>query len=239
MRKFLTRAVAGTAIAATALLTAAGAASAATSGTAPRTPTTLSIVEAKAKIVVGQKDLITGTLLTGTKPVTGKVVWLYRYGVNAKKWIPVDVDLTGKFGHVFFVVKPAVTTRYELIFRGTQKLAPSRSGVATVLVVPVPRASTTLSIAVSAPTITAGQKDLITGTLLTGTKPVTGKVVWLYRFSTKANKWVPAEVDLTGKFGHVFYTVKPAATTSYELLFRGTSHLLPSSSGVATITVTQ
>ena len=45
------------------------------------------------------------------------------------------------------------------------------------------------------------------------------------------------EVDLTGKFGHVFYTVKPSATTSYELVFFGTSHLRASHSDVATITV--
>ena len=95
MRTSLARVVAGTAIAATAVLTAAGVASAATSTTPAKAPTTLTAVDAKAKITVGQKDVITGTLRTGAKPVTGKVVWLYRWGVKAKKWIPVEVDLTG------------------------------------------------------------------------------------------------------------------------------------------------
>jgi hypothetical protein len=238
MRKFLTRAVAGTAIAATAALTATGVASAATSGTAAKAPTTLSIVTAKAEIVVGHKDLITGTLLTGTKPVVRQVVRLYRYSPAAKKWILNEADVTGKYGHVFFTVRPKVTSTYELVFLGSPRFARSHSGPATIVVLPA-RAATTLSIATSASTITAGQKDLITGTLLTGTKPVFRQVVRLYRYSTTAKKWVLAQADVTGKLGHVFYTVKPAATTGYELVFLGSAHLLPSHSDVATITVTQ
>lgn len=238
MRKFLTRTVAGTAIAATAMLTAAGAAGAATSGTAAKTPTTLSIMAAKAKIVVGQKDLITGTLLTGTKPVVRQVVRLYRYNPAHKKWMLARADVTGKYGHVFFTVKPAFTTTYELVFLGSPRFARSHSGPATVVVLPVPRASTTLSIAAAAGTITAGQKDLITGTLLTGSKPLARQVVRLYRYSTTAKKWILAEAHVTGKLGRVFYTVKPAATTSYELVFLGRAHLLPSHSAVATVTVT-
>ena len=105
--------------------------------------------------------------------------------------------------------------------------------------VPVVKAPTTLTGSAASSTITAGQKDLITGTLLTGTKPVAGKLVSLYRYTASAKKWVRVEVDLTGKLGHVFYTVKPAATTSYELVFFGTAHLRASHSAVATITVTQ
>jgi hypothetical protein len=136
MHTSLARVVAGTAIAAAAVLTAAGAASAATSTAPVKTPTTLTAVEAKAKIVVGQPDVITGTLLTGTKPVTGKVVWLYRWDAKTKKWISVEVDLTGKYGHVSYTVKPATTTSYELVFRGTANFAPSRSDVATITVTP-------------------------------------------------------------------------------------------------------
>ena len=134
MRISLTRAIVGTAIAAASVLTVVGTASAATSTTPVKAPTTLSITTAKAKIIVGQKDLITGTLLTGTKPVVGKVVSLYRYSASAKKWIRVEVDLTGKFGHVFYTVKPSVTTNYELVFFGTAHLRASHSSVITVTV---------------------------------------------------------------------------------------------------------
>ena len=237
MRTSLTRIIAGTAIAATAVLTVAGTAGAATRTTPAKAPTTLTLVEAKATITVGQKDVLAGTLLTGKTPVVGKVVELYRYGVKAKKWIPVEVDLTGKYGHVFFTVKPPVTTRYELVFHGNARYAASHSGPATVVVLPVPKAPTTLTGSAASSTITAGQKDLITGTLLTGTKPVVGKVVSLYRYSASAKKWIRVEVDLTGKFGHVFYTVKPSVTTNYELVFFGTAHLRASHSSVITVTV--
>lgn len=134
MRISLTRAIAGTAIAAATVLTVVGTASAATSTTPVKAPTTLSITTAKAKIIVGQKDLITGTLLSGKTPLVKKVVELYRYGVKAKKWIRVEVDLTGKFGHVFYTVKPSVTTNYELVFFGTAHLRASHSSVITVTV---------------------------------------------------------------------------------------------------------
>ena len=238
MRTSLTRAIAGTAIAAAAVLTVVGTAGAATSTTSVKAPTTLSLTEARATIVVGQKDVLTGTLRTGSKPVAGKAVWLYRYGVHAKRWIPVYGLFTGKLGHVFFVVRPAATTAYELLFHGTPMFAASRSNLAIVRVVPA-KAPTTLGIAVSSRSITAGQKDLIKGTLLTGTKPVAGKGVWLFRYGTEAKKWIAVKGLVTGKFGHVFYTVKPSVTTSYRLVFFGTLHLRPSVSDVTTITVTQ
>ena len=134
MRTSLTRIIAGTAIAATAVLTVAGTAGAATRTTPAKAPTTLTLVEAKATITVGQKDVLAGTLLTGKTPVVGKVVELYRYGVKAKKWILVEAHVTGKFGHVFYTVKPAATTSYELVFRGAPHFAPSHSHVATITV---------------------------------------------------------------------------------------------------------
>jgi hypothetical protein len=238
MRTFLTRAIAGTAIATAAALTAAGVASAATSTTPVKAPTTLTVVAAKAEITVGQKDLLTGTLKTGSKPVVRQIVRLYRYNVKAKKWILNEAHVTGKYGHVFFTVKPAVTSTYELVFRGSAKFAASRSNHVTIVVLPVFRAPTSLSISPAATSITAGQKDVITGTLTTGTKPVVRQIVRLYRYSTTAKKWILAQADVTGTLGHVFYTVKPAATTSYELVFLGSAHLRPSHSPVATITVT-
>ena len=155
MRISLTRAIAGTAIAAATVLSVAGVATAATSTTPVKAPTTLTLTQARATIVVGQKDVLTGTLRSGKTPVVGKVVELYRYRVSDKKWVPVEVDLTGKFGHVFFGVRPAATTTYELIFRGTAKFAASRSNRATVRVVPA-KAPTTLGIAVASSSITAG-----------------------------------------------------------------------------------
>ena len=133
MRASLTRAVAGTAVAVAAMLSLAGAASAAAHQPA-KTPTTLSITEAKTTISPGEKDVIGGVLLTGTKPVAQKVVYLYYYNSSARKWLPLDVDLTSYAGKVAFVVKPRTTTDYELVFKGTASLYSADSGVAAVTV---------------------------------------------------------------------------------------------------------
>jgi hypothetical protein len=233
MRKSLTWAVAGTAIATTALLTAAATAGATT---ATKAPTTLSIAAAKAAIVPGQTDVISGVLLTGTTPLAQKIVKLYRYSAEYKKWLPLEVDLTGKAGEAVFTVKPKATTEYELVFDGTSKLAASHSGIATVV---VSKAPTTLSIAEAKATITAGQTDVISGVLLTGTTPLAQKIVKLYRYSATDKKWLPLEVDLTSKAGKAVFTVKPKTTTEYKLVFDGTLSLAASHSGVATVTVTK
>jgi hypothetical protein len=131
MRTSLARVAAGTAIAAAATLTVAGTAGATT---VTKAPTTLSITTAKAAIVPGERDVISGVLLTGTKPLAQKIVELYRYSATDKKWLPLEVDLTSTAGKATFVVKPKTTTEYKLEFHGTSSLAASQSGVATVTV---------------------------------------------------------------------------------------------------------
>jgi hypothetical protein len=131
MRAPLTRAVSGVAIATAAVLALAVPASAKTVPPA-KVHTTLSIVEAKSTIVRGQKDLVSGTLKAGKKAAAKEVVFLDR--VAGRKLIPVRAELTSKVGRVSFVVEPKVTTRYELVFRGTKRLAASHSGVVTTVV---------------------------------------------------------------------------------------------------------
>ena len=236
MRASLSWAAAGTAVALAAALSLAGTASAAVRQPA-RTPTTLSIVEAKTTIIAGEKDVISGVLLTGTKPVADQVIYLYRYTASAKKWLPVEVDLTSHAGKAAFTVTPKTTSYYELIFRGTSKLAPSHSGVATVVV--VTREPTTLSVAETEAVIAPGQQDVISGVLLTGTTPVANEAVQLYRYSSTEHKWLLRDTDLTSYAGQVQFTVTPESTAYYELVFRGTSGLAASHSGVATVVVTK
>lgn len=233
MRASLTRVIGVAAVAATALLSVAGAASAATHPSA-KTPTTLSIVEAKTTINQGETDLIKGTLLTGTKPVAGRVVYLDRYSSSAKKWEAVAVDLTGKLGKVEFTVKPSSTASFELVFKGTSSLAASHSGVATVLVV---RMSTTLSASEAAAVIEPGQTDVITGALLSGSTPVAGVNVRIYRYDGSDHKWVLHAIGETGSTGTVAFTVAPGATDYYQLVFEGTGTLGASHSGVVTVLV--
>lgn len=232
MRTSLTRAVAGAAIAATAVLTAVGTAGAA--GAVTKAPTSLTLTEHAAVIKLGQKDLLTGTLLSGTTPLAGKVVSLDR--AVAGKWVFVDALHTGALGHVFFVVKPAVTASYKLFFAGNSKYLPSSSNAVTVKVVLPVKKATILTIAQTKTTIKPGQSDSVFGTLSTVAKtPLAGQFVWLGTFVK--GKLIIGIGKLTGPHGGVSFTVTPAATTRYELLFLGTTKYLPTHSGVVTVVV--
>jgi hypothetical protein len=237
MRTSLTRLVAGTAIAATALLAVAGTASASTTAAAKK-PTTLSIVAAKSKITVGQSDTISGTLTSHRTAVAGRIVILDKR-VGSGHWFAAEEKFTGKYGRVAFTVAPKVETRYELVFKGGPVYNASHSGVVTVVVVkPVIKAPTTLSIAASAASITAGSTDTVGGalTITQDSKALPGQWVWLdVVVNGKAHA---VKAVKTGKLGKVAFTVKPATTTTYELVYLGTRTLAPTASGTVTVTVT-
>ena len=232
MRISVTRALVGTAIAAAAIATAAGTASAATSTPAP---TTLSISAAQASITQGQRDLISGTLLTGTTPVTKRVVWLDRVSAT-DTLIPVQVRLTDKAGNVFYTVRPSVTATYELVFKGGQKYAAANSGTVTILVTPAVKLPTTLSIVESKTSIHPGGRDTISGTLMSGIKPLAGKVIWLYRVTLKG-KLIAVQVELTGPAGRVHFVVRPKVTAAYALVFKGTAKYAATHSGIVIVIV--
>lgn len=227
MRTSLTRALAGTAIAAVAVLAAAGTASATTPA-----PTTLSIAASASTITVGHTDQISGTLLSGTTPLAGKVVFLDKF-VGTKP-VFVDARHTGALGKVVFTVAPKVTVTYELVFKGTAAFAGSTSTPLTVTVKPV-RAHTTLSIVASRSFIKKGQTATISGTLRSGKTLIAGRLVWLYR--VVGGKLVGGNGHFTNKFGHVSFTVKPSSTTRYELKFFGGPKYLPAHSAIVTIVV--
>ena len=235
MRTSLTRLVAGTAIAATALLGAAGVASAST--TTAKLPTTLSIVEAKSTITVGQSDTVGGTLDSGSKPVVHHIVQLDVLGKD-KKWHALEEKYTGKYGKVAFGVRPAHTSAYALIFKGTAKYKATHSGVVVVVVKPAPKVATTLVATPAEASITAGSTDVVVGvlTITKDTKALPGQWVWL---DVVANgKLHAVKAFKTGKFGKVAFKVKPAATTTYELVYLGTKVLAPTVSLPVTVTVT-
>jgi hypothetical protein len=238
MRKSLTRLVAGTAIAATALLTAAGTASAST--TTALKPSSLSIVAAKSTITVGQWDTIGGTLVSGKTPLPGRTIVLDVWSSKTKKWYGVEEKLTGKYGKVDFAVRPAWTTAYELVFKGGSEHVATHSGYVWVVVKPKPvvKAGTTLSIAESKLAIKAGGTDIITGglTLTADGKALPYRFVWLAWVGSKGVTH-PEYALKTGKYGKVEFKVHPGKTTKYELLYGGTSVLHSAHSGVVTVTV--
>jgi hypothetical protein len=236
MRKSLTRLVAGTAIAATALLTAAGTASAST--TTALKPSSLSIAAAKSTITVGQWDTIAGTLVSGKTPLPGRIIVLDVWNSKTKKWYSVEEKLTGKWGKVNFAVRPAHTTAYELVFKGGTEHVATHSGYVWVAVKPKPivKAETALSIAESKLAIKAGGTDIITGGLTTDGKALPYRFVWLAWVGSKGVTH-PEYALKTGKYGKVEFKVHPGKTTKYELLYGGTSVLHSAHSGVVTVTV--
>jgi hypothetical protein len=100
------------------------------------------------------------------------------------------------------------------------------------------KADTTLSIEVSKPTIQAGRLDVISGTLTTGSYPSGKRIVELYRYDSKTNKWFPARVHFTRKGGTVRFRLRPLVTGKYELVYHGGAKLAAAQSSPVTITVT-
>ena len=131
MRTFLIRVASGAAAAVLAALALAGPANAAV--VHHRAHTTLSIVSYRNVIWAGHKDWVGGALRVRRHGVAKEVVLLDR--VVRGRLVPVQVELTNKSGWVAFVVRPKVTARYELVFEGTRRLAPTHSGVVTIKVI--------------------------------------------------------------------------------------------------------
>jgi hypothetical protein len=236
MRTSLTRVVASVAIAATAVLAGAGAASASTT-TTERTATQLSVSAAKGSITVGQTDAIGGYLHAGKTPVAGRIVILDRWSSTAKKWFAVEEKFTGKLGKVTFNVAPKSTTWFVLVFKGGSIYKPSRSAEVRVVVKPFVKTPTTLKAWAATYSIKAGSTDTVDGFLAVtkGAKALPGQWVWLD--TVVSGKLHHLRAFKTGKDGHVAFTVKPAATTTYELQYLGTKVLAPTVSIPVTITV--
>ena len=217
MRTLLTRALAGIAIATASVLTAAGTASA-----APRVsvPTTLSITDTRAVIKLGQTDIIGGTLRSGAKPLAAQIVLLEE--LVKGKLIFLDARFTDTSGNLSFLVRPRITTFYELVFQGSPGFERTSSGIAKVVVLqpPKPRKQTILTIGDIKVSIHPGQSDTVFGGLISGQSPLAGQLVWLYQIVN--GQLVNGDGHFTNKFGVVYFSVSPSATTHYELKFFGT-----------------
>jgi hypothetical protein len=140
MRTSLARTLSGAVVAAAAVLTLAGPANASTHPAQPvRLHTTLSIVESRTVIKAGQRDVISGRLASRGIGLGKHIVYLDR--VEGRTLVPVRVGLTGPHGGISFSVWPNVTARYELVYHGNAITAPTHSGVVTVKVLHLVKAT--------------------------------------------------------------------------------------------------
>jgi hypothetical protein len=212
--------------------------------TPAKAPTALSVKVAKGSVVPGGADVISGRLTSAGKAVPGKVVWLDKVvTVNGKATlVAVDHKVTAPAsskapGAVAFTIHPVRTTAYELVFAGDKALARSRSAAVIVRVAKLP---TKLTASASAASIKAGATDTITGTLTLGGKALVKEPVTLFKEVTVngKTKLVLIATKQTLATGKVTFTVKPAATATYDLIFFGTKTLAGSKATVK-VTVTK
>ena len=233
MRRSIARSAAGAAVAAATVLALAGPANAAPR--APRVHTMLSIVESKNVIYAGHEDEVSGRLVARGFGVPGRVVYLYR--VYGNTLVEKQVRTTGPAGGVAFTVTPGITARFELVYKGNAVFAPTHSGIVTVTVIPapIPRVHTTLSIAVSKSLVRYRHEDVVTGRLAAYGFGLAGRTVYLDRVS--GTMLVELQVQTTGPFGGVAFTLAPTATARYELVYKGNAVYAPTHSGIVTIKV--
>jgi hypothetical protein len=236
MRTSLTRLVAGTAIAATALLAAAGTAGASTTPAPAKAPTTLSIAEAPSTIIAGHTIAIKGVLQSGKTRIADRTIVLERWYGKVKKWLPVAPKATDKNGVVWFYRAPATTATYDLVFLGGPKYKASRSLAVTVVVKPFVRTRTELSIQASSLSIKAGHKETFKGTLASAGKPLGGRIVDLYRVTAK-HVLVFKGFGVTGAKGGTTVSIRPTSTGTYELVYWGSKVLAPTASTTLTVKV--
>ena len=248
MRKLRTRILVGGAVAVFAAATAFAVTStadatattktAALTTTTAKTGTTLSVTAAQSTIKGGQKDTISGTLLAGGSPASGKVVELYRYNDRLQRWRLIRVKLTSKTGAVTFTIHPYVTRQYELAYHGNSTLAASKSGATTVTVQPSGvKRTTALSISAAPTSVTSGHTTTITGVLSANGRPLRHRMVTLYRYDS-SKKWVRVAVELTGPQGGVRFVREPSTSATFALAFSGGLVFTAARSAQTTVTVT-
>ena len=228
---FLRRAATVTALAGLGL-SGAGIAAAATP-----THTSLSIRSVKAAIDAGGHDTIAGVLLAAGHPLAGAPVVLRAKPAGASSFHDSATHTSGAKGAVAFVVSPARTTAYELVFRGDASDARSRSGIVTLKVRPDTRRSTSLSIRISRVAVDPGGTAVVSGVLLGAGHPLADRRVVLQRRPAGDANWQDARSKRTGPHGFVAFVVKPPARTHFRLVFLPHPDFRGSRSGVVTLNV--
>jgi hypothetical protein len=124
-------------------------------------------------------------------------------------------------------------------FAVTNTAGATTTAKATALTTTTAKTGTTLSIAARKSTITAGEKDIISGKLAKAGGTLVGRrVVELYRYDAKEKKWLPVRAKLTRKAGGARFIVRPLVTAEYELVYHGNAMLAASHSAPVTVTVT-
>jgi hypothetical protein len=228
------RTAAVTALAVAALSGVAIVGAAVSAAAAPKAHTSLSIRAARGSINPGGGDTITGNLRSAGSNTAGRRILLLSRASGASSWTKDAAHRTGKKGAVGFAVSPPTTTRYRLVFGGNKTQEGSHSGVVAVRVLD----TTSLTISAAAGSINPGDSDTINGVLSLDGTPLAGDTIHLLgrQNHAKATKLGSA---ITAADGSVSFSVTPAVTTHYVLVFRKTVTAAAARSAPATVHVRQ
>jgi hypothetical protein len=200
---------------------------------APKAATSLSIREAHQAINPGGSDAVIGALHSRRGHVGGRLVELLAKPSGATTWTMAAKHRTARHGRIAFEVTPTVTTRYRLAFLGNPLQRASRSGVVAVR---VRTNSTSLTIAVGASSINPGDSDTVNGVLSLDGSALAGDTVIL-RGRHGDHGFAKLGSQVTAADGSVSFSVTPAVTSHYVLVFRKTATDNGARSAVATIHV--
>jgi hypothetical protein len=200
-----------------------------------RIPTTLTLVAASMSIEPGSSDVLTGKLTTSSGPIAGRTVTLQSKPSGSSTWSNATSATTDSNGAITFTVTPAQTTAYRLVHSATATLTAAQSQPVTVIV----RKASSLSIRAATGSVAPGGSDTISGTLLgQGGAALGGRTVSLMgRSAGSTDPFTLITTATTDAHGFVSFTVTPASSTDYELVFNGGDEYDGCHSGVVTVAV--
>jgi len=207
-----------------------------------RTPTSLSIREARQVIVLGQTNRIGGQLSArGHGPLADATIELLNKPAGAESWTAVESKTTNEQGAVRFLVAPQRTARFVLVFAGDADNFSSRSGVVRTAV--VRRAPTAIGIRANPRSVTPGGTTDIRGRLhlarRTGhPRPLADQTLTLKTKNTD-HSWTAIASAQTDENGVAHFSVTPATTTRYAIFFAGNDRFRATRSRGVTVRVGQ
>jgi hypothetical protein len=228
------RTAAVTVLAVTALSGVALSGAVASAQTAPKAHTTLSIRALRGAINPGGGDVVKGQLQAADGHNAGRRVVLLSHPAGTPDWTKAKRHRTRANGQIAFQVTPSTTTYYQLAFYGNQKQQASRSGVVHVRVLD----TTSLVVSVGTTSIDPGESDTVNGVLSLDGAALVGDTVNLLS-AERHQKLAYKASAITGADGSVSFSVTPAATSHYALVFNKTNANAGARSAITTIHVRQ
>lgn len=179
---------------------------------ARRLSTSLSIRKVFRLSTQGGIDIVRGQLRARRLALPQRPIILLSRAAGETGWAFEGKRNTHRHGVVKFEVDPSIDTAYRLVFVGSKRLRPARSGV-----VRVPQRAD-VAITVSPDRVTAGDPVTVAGVVTDAGVPVVGATValWSAKAGTGPARRV-VERGTTGADGSVVFEHLPKRSTKYRL----------------------